>query len=46
MIKKLFVKKDQRLIKLLGLKQWKHLVLNGEDGLQKVSFPRNSFPIL
>ena len=37
--KKLFVKKDQRLIKLLGLKQWKHLVLNGEDGLQKVSFP-------
>lgn len=37
--KKLFVKEDQRLIKLLGLKQWKHLVLNGEDGLQKVSFP-------
>lgn len=37
--KKLFVKEDQRLIKLLGLKQWKHLVLNGEDGLQKVSIP-------
>ena len=37
--KKKIVKENQRLIKLLGLKQWKHLVLNGEDGLQKVSFP-------
>ena len=37
-VKKLFVKEDQRLIKKLGVKQWKHLVLNGEDGLQKVSF--------
>jgi hypothetical protein len=37
------VKEDQRLIKLLGLKQWKHLVLNGEDGLQKVSVPPQLF---
>ena len=40
------MKEDQRLIKLLGLKQLKHLVMNGEDGLQKVNFPRNPSPIL
>ena len=37
--KKLFVKKDHMLIKLLGLKHWNQLGLNGEDGLQKVSSP-------
>ena len=45
--KKFFVKEDQRLIKLLGLKQRKHLVLNGEDSPQKVNFsPPPHFPPL